>query len=82
MLKAHLQSTAHLGGERDHTSNMSSAKYDTVPATTTAATPVAVATPLVEVQAPATLSAGYIFDASYEGRVFKVEVVRNLLVLA
>mmetsp|Transcript_26516 Transcript_26516/g.57478 ORF Transcript_26516/g.57478 Transcript_26516/m.57478 type:complete len:273 (-) Transcript_26516:127-945(-) len=49
---------------------MSAGKYDTM----ATAAPVATATPLVEVQAPATLSAGYTFDASYEGRVFKVEV--------
>mmetsp|Transcript_34519 Transcript_34519/g.101448 ORF Transcript_34519/g.101448 Transcript_34519/m.101448 type:complete len:280 (+) Transcript_34519:84-923(+) len=49
-------------------------KYESLP-TATATPVVAVATPLIEVTAPATLSAGYTFDASLpDGRIFKVQV--------
>ena len=49
-------------------------KYESLP-TATAMPVVAMATPMVEVTAPATLSAGYTFDASIpDGRIFKVQV--------
>lgn len=50
------------------------AKYDSLP-TATATPVVATASPLVEVTAPATLSAGYTFDASLpDGRIIKIRV--------
>lgn len=49
-------------------------KYESLP-TATATPVVAVASPLVEVTAPATLSAGYSFDADLpDGRIFKIKV--------
>ena len=48
-------------------------KYESLPLAT--ATPIATATLMVEVKAPATLSAGYTFNSSLpDGRIFKIQV--------
>jgi len=56
-------------------------KSDDITYSAITAEPVESAETTVEVIAPATLQAGYVFNATYEGTIFRVDVVSKIILI-